>query len=392
MRAYRRLLRCAALPILDRKWAAPLSAVAVGFGLFIGVAIGPGAAGTLATGAMQIVEVPGFGGGADENPVATAGSEAPAGASHPSPASTSSSESFPPATSSFAPLPVEEPESAPLPEADEGSKQKQTPPPGEEPEAEEETLKGVVVHVNKAAGSYAVAEGGGTLIAVHAPTAPQPGTEVEVPLQPLANGTFAEAGKRVRVGAETRAVASGIVTFVNADPAAPAYAVSKRGVSMLVHVHPDPSGATAALPEVGAFATVAVEIEKSEPPAEPVEDPPPPFVLWQRHLEADGTPLTYGDFAGIVTAVNLEANQLQLSADDVGESDSDLLFTLASEEFDLSELEVGRSVMVTATIGAEGTLSATGLADDEHRKGADDKGALQGDLAIVRGEHSDATG
>lgn len=381
MKAYRRLLRCAALPILDRKWAAPLSAVAVGFGLFIGVAIGPGATGTLATGAMQIVEVPGLGGGSDEDSVATASSEAPAVSSQQSPASTSSSESFPPATSSFAPLPVEEPESAPLPEADEGSGQKQTPPPGEEPEAEEETLEGVVVHVNKAAGSYAVAEPSGTLVAVHAPTAPQPGTEVEVPLQPLANGTFAEAGKRVRVGAEPRAKVSGTVTFVDGDPAAPAYAISKRGVSMLVHVHPDPSGATPALPKVGAFATVSVEIEKSDPPVEPAEDPPPPFVLWQRHLEADGTPLTYGDFAGIVTAVDLETKQLQLSADDVGESDGDLLFSLATEELDLSRLEVGQSIVVNATIAADGTLSATGLADDEHRKGADDEGALQGDLA-----------
>jgi phage baseplate assembly protein gpV len=380
MKAYRRLLRCAALPILDRKWAAPLSAVAVGFGLFIGVAIGPGATGSLATGAMQIVEVPGFGGGTDEDPVATAGSEAPAGSSHQAPASTSS-ESFPPATSSLAPLSVEEPESGDLPAADEGSEQKQTPPPDEESEAEEETLKGVVVHLNKAAGSYTVAEAGGTLVVVHASTAPQPGTEVEVPLHPLANGTYGEAGKRVRVGAETRTKVSGIVTFVHADPAAPAYAISKRGVSMLVHVHPDPSGATPALPEVGAFATVAAEIEKSDPPVEPMEGPPPPFVLWQRHLEVDGTPLTYGDFAGIVTAVNLETNQLQLSADDVGESGTDLLFALANEELDLSGLEVGRSVVVNATIGAEGALSATGLADDEHRKGADDAGALQGDLA-----------
>lgn len=376
MKAYRRLLRCAALPILDRRWAAPLSAVAVGFGLFIGVAIGPGAAGTLATGAMQIVEVPGFGGGADEDPVATAGSGAPAASSRQSSASASSSESFPPATSSFAPLPVEEPESAPLPEADEGSEQKQTSSPGKEPEAEEETLEGVVVHVNRAAGSYAVAEGGGTLVAVHAPTAPQPGTEVEVPLQPLANGTFAEAGKRVRAGAETRAMVSGVVTFVDADPAAPAYAISKRGVSMLVHVHPDPSGATAALPEVGAFATVAVEIERSKRPAEPVEDLPPPFVLWQRHLEADGTPLTYGDFAGIVTAVNLEANQLQLSADDVGESDADLLFDFPQGEFDLSEIEVGTSILVTATIEPDGRLVLSDLASDEHRKGADSEALL----------------
>ena len=34
-------------------------AVALGFGLFVGVAIGPGAAGTLATGAPQIIEIAG---------------------------------------------------------------------------------------------------------------------------------------------------------------------------------------------------------------------------------------------------------------------------------------------------------------------------------------------
>ena len=46
-----RVLRGAALVVTDRRWAAPLSAMALGFGLFVGVAIGPGAAGTLATGA-----------------------------------------------------------------------------------------------------------------------------------------------------------------------------------------------------------------------------------------------------------------------------------------------------------------------------------------------------
>ena len=35
-------LRWAALPIIDRRWTAPLSAIALGFGLFVGVAIGPG--------------------------------------------------------------------------------------------------------------------------------------------------------------------------------------------------------------------------------------------------------------------------------------------------------------------------------------------------------------
>jgi hypothetical protein len=54
--------RWAALIVTDRRWAAPLSALALGFGLFIGVAIGPSAAGSLATGGAQIIEIPGLGG------------------------------------------------------------------------------------------------------------------------------------------------------------------------------------------------------------------------------------------------------------------------------------------------------------------------------------------
>ena len=57
-RGYRRLLRWAALPVTNRRWAAPLAALALGFGLFAGVAIGPGATGTLATGAPQVIELP----------------------------------------------------------------------------------------------------------------------------------------------------------------------------------------------------------------------------------------------------------------------------------------------------------------------------------------------
>jgi hypothetical protein len=63
--AVRVLLRWGALPVTDRRWAAPLAAIALGFGLFAGVAIGPGAAGTFATGAAQIIEIPRFSGGDD---------------------------------------------------------------------------------------------------------------------------------------------------------------------------------------------------------------------------------------------------------------------------------------------------------------------------------------
>lgn len=420
MKVYHRLLRAAALPILDRKWAAPLSAVALGFGLFAGVAIGPGAAGTLATGATQIVEVPGLGALGDS------GDSAEEESSRPSPPAEesqepggSSSESFGASSSSFeSPLPLGESESGSYVEPTEAPElEPEAPPPTEEDEPEGETLKGVVVHLNEAAGSYTVASKGGAITAVHASKAPAAGTQVKVPIAPLANGTYSEAGKRVKLGEEEEATISGIVTYVDPDPADPAYTVSKRGASMLVHVRPDPTGAAPDLPEVGAFANVAVEIEAREPstevpgaadePPAPVEatvpdaptvEPPtaaaectastelvspsaePEIVLWQRHLEAEGTPLTYGDFGGIVTAVCPESNQLLLSADDLRESEEDLLFEVPGEEIDLLRLQVGSPVLATATIAADGKLSLTGLAGDEKRKGADDEKALQGDL------------
>jgi hypothetical protein len=412
MKGYRRVLRWAAFPITNRKWAAPLSAVAVGFGLFVGVAIGPGAAGTLATGAMQIVEVPGTGGTTNQPAEGTdsEGSSVTATTAKPEPGSSSFGSSSGEAASSFAPFTSSAPESeGPIQVPEDAEPEGETPPPAESPETEEEeTVKGVVVHLNKAAGSYVLAEHGGEVTAVHAPTAPQRGTEVEVPVQPLANGTYGEAGKRLRLGQETRATLSGIVTYVDPNPSAPLYTLSKRGASMLVHIRPDPSGIAPPLPQLGAFATVKVEIGKPEPPVEPPAPVPAPAstpsscapaadqalpiptvpvtVLWQRRLETEGAPFTYGDFAGVVTAVCPESGQLLLSADDARESRGNLLFTLPIDEgetdqVDLTRLSVGSSVLATATIGATGELSLTGLADDEHRKKADESDGLQGDLA-----------
>jgi len=280
-------------------------------------------------------------------------------------------------------------------------------PPSKDGDSEKQILKGVVVHANPAAGSYALAEGGGPLDVVHAPKLPQPATKVEVPARPLANGTFAEAGTRTRVGAKSRASFEGIVTYVESTPTTPAYAVSKRGVSVLVHVHPDPAGALPALPPLGALADVTVDIEipaaPSAPPADveskpeestvtppscapdPSQPPIPPIqpgaVLWQRSLSADGAPFTYGTFAGIVTAVCPDSGQLLVSADDIRESGADLLFTLPASGIDLTQVSVGGSVIATATIGVSGELSLTGLASDERTSGADDATALQGDLA-----------
>jgi hypothetical protein len=398
------------MPVTDRRWAAPLAALALGFGLFVGVAIGPSAAGTLATGVAPIIEIPGFGGvtgddgegGGGPAPIARAG-----GGSHePGP-----SEAPGPSLPAFEP-PLESPEE-PLSPAVEGPKPDSVPPVSEEDEPEAERLSGTVVHVNPAAGSYAVAETGGTLNAIHAAKPPRAGTEVTVPVRSLVNGTFAEAGQRRRLGQRMRATFEGVVSYVGSDPTDPVYTLSKRGVSVLIHVRPDPTSAAPALPVLGAFATVAVDIEKPTLPVEvpapeplpasqepaptaPVETasaapppcapdpavvpPAPTAILWQRQISAEGTPFTYSDFEGIVTAVCPAEAKLLLAADDLREAGVDLSFAVP-QQIDTSGLTVGDSVTATATIEPGGTPALTGLASDERIKGADDAKGPQGDLA-----------
>ena len=407
---YRRLLRLAAVPVTNRRWAAPLSAIALGFGLFVGVAIGPGASGTLATGALPItVELPGSGGGTEK--AVTGGGGESGGSSSVAQAAPGPSTS-PQAAPSFAEsAPVESESSPPEPASPE-------PEPGSAPPAEEkepvqpQTLTGVVVHVNPAAGSYALAEEGGTLNAVHAGRTPAPGARVKVPVRLLANGTLAEAGKRVRVGGARSLPAksaelSGVVSHVSADPASPSYTVSKRGVSLLVRVHPDPGGALPAVPALGALATVTVAIKPADaatppeaapvppsgsaaeaPPAcapDPATTPPPApapsALLWQKAMSAPGVPFTYSDFEGIVMAICPQTGQLSISADDIREGSQDLVLDVPPE-IDVGGIEVGESVTATADIAADGTLTLKGLASDERTKGADDPGATRGDLAV----------
>lgn len=403
----RLLLRAAALPVTDRRWAAPLCAAALGLGLFAGVAIGPGTSGSFATGVPPVVELPALlgssegdgegrgaeAGGAEGEALAEAGEEE-SGEAFPEEASASAFEaSFP---EEEAPAEPAEP-SPPVEEA-----------PTEEKEAEEpaQTIAGLVVHANPAAGSYTVVETGGLPSAVHAAKLPAPGTKVVVPVRTLANGTLAEDGKRKQTGKRPGAVIAGIVTFVDPDPAAPAYAVSKRGFSMLIRVRPDPAGAAPTLPQLGAYATVTVEIEKplagaglppaavpTEPaavpappadpcapdPAQPVVVPAPAAILWQQEIDADGAPFASSDLAGIVTAICPEEAKLALSGDDLRQAGQDVVLDVPST-IDLGGLELGDSVAATAAIEADGGLRLTGLASDERTKGADDAKAAQGDL------------
>jgi len=399
-RGYRRLLRWAALPVTNRRWAAPLCALALGFGLFAGVAIGPGASGSLATGAPQIVEIPGLLG--DDGNGAEEPEEEEEAAGEVTESGGEETESFAGESSSSEFLPsYTEPEAEEVPEEEtfpEGRKEEED-AATEPEEGEAQVLSGVVVHANAAAGSYTIAETGGLLSAIHASKLPTPGTKVKVPVRILANGTYAEDGARQKTGATNGASFTGIVTFVDSDPAAPAYAVSKRGVSLLVRVHPDPTGATPQLPALGAYASVKAEIETPLPPATPPPpgeapaaaapscapdpatppSPKPVAVLWQRTLAADGAPFASSDLEGVVMAVCPDQGQLLLSGDDMREAGADVVLTVPSE-IDTSKLVPGDSVAATAAIEAGGALKLTGLASDERTKGADDVAATQGEL------------
>lgn len=398
-----RFLYAVSLVVTDRRWAATLSATALGFGLFIGVAIGPGAAGTLATSPTQIIEIPAP--DAEESISTESGDGArltgPTGGG--GGAEASSSEAPLPLPAPFVPeavqqLPAGEPApSPPLP----------APKEAEAPEPETETLKGTVVHANPAAGSYSLAIAGGELVAVHAPELPAPGARLSVPLRRLANGTFAEAGAHERLGRVARATFRGTVSFVDASPEAPAYTVSGRGASILVRVQPDLTGIAPQLPSLGSYATVGVDIERppvivAEPESETAVDPEPPTcaldltqpappkiepaaTLWQQRLEVEGEPSTYTDLAGIVIAVCPESGQLLLSADDIREDNEDIVLAVPPS-IDSAKLAIGDSFLATATIEAGGSLTLAGIANDERTKGADDPMGAQGDLKRQAGE------
>lgn len=376
------VLRAFSLVVTDRRWAAPLSAMALGFGLFLGVAIGPGAAGTLAGNAGSIVAVA----PAEEEPetVETAGSgesfsesEAEEPLAEPEPFESSLEEPV------LEPAPVAKP--APEEEA----------PPAEEPAEEEpseaQQLKGTVVHVNPAASSYTMAIAGGELVSVHAAKLPAAGEKLTVEGAPLPNNTFAEEGKE-KAGSTKLASIRGVVTYVSADPAKPAYVLSGRGSSILVQ------GTPGQLPVLGAYATVGVGIEK--PPATSAPETPPPApevastcvpdaalppapapkqVLVQRSLEAEPEPATYFDLAGIVSAVCPATGQLLISADDTRASGSDLLFTVPGA-IKTAKFKVGDSVVATATLEAGAPLTLAGLASDEGAKGAENTALAFGDL------------
>jgi hypothetical protein len=74
-----------------------------------------------------------------------------------------------------------------------------------------------------------------------------------------------------------------------------------------------------------------------------------------------------------------ETGQLLLSADDNRESEADLTLTVP-KDIDAAKLKPGDSYLATATIEEDGSLTLSGIAGDEHTKGANNPASAQGDL------------
>lgn len=379
-------LRWAALPIIDRRWTVPMSALALGFGLFVGVAIGPGTQGSFGDSPPVVVRValPATEtASVDPQPAGDAGGAA--GAANPDAGSSSIPRGGPsqiPAapgpsapTPSFTPTtpitPITPVPTTPIPTTP------TTPTDGTDQGADGlvRTLTGTVVHINPVAASYAIASDG-RLLAIHSHRPPAVGDVVEVKTRPLANGTYGENGNRSSDGERGSAEFTGTVSF--RDPATGIYSVSAPGVSLLVR------GGQRPPPDVGdqvdvraRFADRPEELPVTPPGhdgcgAPPAAPKPPKVALEQVQLDVtDSQRAASTDLEGVVEGVCRESRRLILSADDVRESGQDIQVALP-DSFRLADLANGQALKLSASIAAGGAFTAQSLAPDDDGSTADD--------------------
>jgi hypothetical protein len=376
-------LRWAALPVIDRRWTAPLSALALGFGLFVGVAIGPAAEGSAGEGATQTVIAvvqppeapapadtggPPNGGQGDDKPDHTPAeptqTPSPPTDNGPFGETPPSTPSIPPTTTPQAPPPTTTTTTTTPTDTDDGDDQPQGPP----------VVKGSVAHVNELAASYTVARADGTLVAVHADELPTIGAVVQVEAHALANGTRGETGERSRTDRTEQVELSGTVTF--SDPRLGAYTLSATGTSVLIRV---PAGER--MPTVGDQADVTARIADNLDSIEAVEpgrdgcDTPPKIALEQQGLETTGS-ATSTNLEGIVEGVCRKAGTLILSADDLRASGHDIAISVPSN-LSLGDISPGQVLAIRASLGSSGHLTATRIADDEGEAAANDADRIQ---------------
>jgi hypothetical protein len=381
-------MRWAALPIIDRRWTAPMSALALGFGLFVGVAIGPGTQGSLGTTKPMVIQLPppetqtaavpdrAFNGGDDkpEPPPATSGG----GRGSPPTAQSPGFNTPPPASTPTFPPTTTTPPVTTTPPATTTTTDETTTTP--EPTVEPTTFTGTVIHLNPEAASYTVADHG-RLIAIHSHRPPNLGKVIEVEARELANGTYVEQGNRDESGTRGQTSFGGTVSF--RDPATGVYTVSAPGVSLLVR------GGLHRIPDVGDRVEVDARIADN-PEELPVTEPghagcgrppavpkPPRVALEQTGLRfADGDRATTTEVEGLVEGVCRDSRKLLVSADDLRESGHDVALSVP-EKIKIGALKPGQVLSLSAEIGSGAALGLTAVAGDRGRDGAEDADLVQ---------------
>jgi hypothetical protein len=233
--------------------------------------------------------------------------------------------------------------------------------------AKAQTLKGAVVHHNRRAHSFVVADRAGHLYAVHSARAPRIGSEVVVRARRLRNGTYqlqrvhglGHAGRHVRV--------RGVVSYVNHRTGA--FTVSAPGVSMLVvRAHGRAAhlaGAADATPPVG---TVVVATGTVDGQGE----------LEDQNVQSVGTQTNGVDLEGTILAVDPTAGTITVSADDSEESGGSVTVTVPST-LKISQFTQGEEVELIVQPTGPGTATLLGSADDQSAQTANDSAQQQGD-------------
>lgn len=218
------------------------------------------------------------------------------------------------------------------------------------------SLHGVVVHENRSAHTFVVAEPSGRLDAVHGHRLPV-GDRVRLKARKLANGTFKARKEQVVSHAKARTVEiEGVVS--SSDPAADQVVVSGAGSS--IPVTTDTSTAGDAQPPVSEAVDATVDVETDgSVVAEDVQDAGQSSAF---RVE------------GKVLAIDVQARTLTISGDDDGGSDSALTVALP-DTFDMSAFAVGDCVELTVTQNADGSLTAVQSFGDGNAREADNHGS-----------------
>lgn len=244
------------------------------------------------------------------------------------------------------------------------------------------TIKGTVVHHNKRAHSFVVADRRGRLSAIHATRSPALGSSVTIVAHKLRNGTF--AADRMRVGKKSRhARVHGRVTYANR--AGHWFVVSARGVSLVVHsararpVARRARTAADATPAPGTVVTVDGSVEQEDS-------------ISADTVENDGQSNNGTDLEGVVLAIDTAGHTLTLSVDDNNDTSTSVIVHLPAS-FALDGYKLGDEAQFVATPNPDGSFTAVGSSKDGGTQEADDSHEIHGqDNEVGDGQKPGPTG